>query len=100
MNCVFEIGPGGALGFDAIACRLAETEFQARAGFSGDPSPGMLMQSADQVAEAGYRGLQQGARLVVPGFGNRMATAIMRFLPRRLLLDSVGRYNRKRIQPG
>jgi short-subunit dehydrogenase len=76
------------------------TEFQARAGFSGDPSPGMLMQSADQVAEAGYRGLQQGARLVVPGFGNRMATAIMRFLPRRLLLDSVGRYNRKRIQPG
>ena len=72
------------------------TEFQARAGFAGDPNPDLLTQSADQVAEAGYRALQQGRRRVVPGLANRVATAIVRFLPRRLLLDSVGRYNRKR----
>ena len=72
------------------------TEFQARAGFAGNPNPDLLTQSADQVAEAGYRALQQGRRRVVPGVANRVTTAIMRFLPRRLLLDSVGRYNRKR----
>ena len=43
------------------------TEFQARAGFAGDPNPDLLTQSADQVAEAGYRALQQGRRRVVPG---------------------------------
>lgn len=72
------------------------TEFQARAGFGGDPNPDMLTQSADQVAEAGYRALQQGRRMVVPGLANRLAPMIMRFLPRRFLMDAVGRYNRKR----
>jgi len=56
----------------------------------------MLTQSADQVAEAGYRALQQGRRMVVPGLANRLAPMIMRFLPRRFLMDAVGRYNRKR----
>jgi short-subunit dehydrogenase len=72
------------------------TEFQARAGFAGDPNPDMLTQSADQVAEAGYRALQQGRRMVVPGLASRLAPMIMRFLPRRFLIDAVGRYNRKR----
>ena len=72
------------------------TEFQARAGFAGNTNPDLLTQSADQVAEAGYRALQQGRRMVVPGLGNRLATAIMRFLPRRVLMESVGRYNHKR----
>jgi short-subunit dehydrogenase len=73
------------------------TEFQQRAGFIGDLNPDMLTQSADQVAEAGYRGLQQGRRLVVPGLANRVTTTIMRFLPRSLLIESAGRYNRKRM---
>jgi uncharacterized protein len=72
------------------------TEFQARAGFAGNTNLDLLTQSADQVAEAGYRALQQGRRMVVPGLGNRLATAIMRFLPRRVLMESVGRYNHKR----
>jgi uncharacterized protein len=74
------------------------TEFQARAGYAGNNSgPAVLTQSADQVAEASYRALQQGRRIVVPGLMNHLTTVIMRFLPRRLLMESVGRYNEKRL---
>lgn len=73
------------------------TEFQARAGFAGDPNPDMLTRSADQVAEDGYRALRQGRRLAVPGIANRLTTMTVRLLPRRLLMAAVGRYNRKRI---
>ena len=90
-----ELAPRG-IRVTALCPGPVPTEFQARAGFAGNPNPDLLTQSADQVAEAGYRALQQGRRRVVPGVANRVTTAIMRFLPRRLLLDSVGRYNRKR----
>jgi uncharacterized protein len=73
------------------------TEFQARAGFEGGAaSPDMLSQSADAVAEAGYQGLRRGRRVVVPGAVNRLMVMVMRFLPRGLLLASVGRHNQKR----
>jgi short-subunit dehydrogenase len=73
------------------------TEFQARAGYAGDPNPAMLTRSADQVADDGYRALRQGRRLAVPGIANRLTTMTARLLPRRLLIAAVGRYNRKRI---
>jgi short-subunit dehydrogenase len=44
------------------------TEFADRAGLSKSAmGPSFLMQSAEQVAEAGYRGLMDGRRTVVPG---------------------------------
>jgi short-subunit dehydrogenase len=73
------------------------TEFQARAGFTDDNSTDILSQSADRVAEDGYRALRAGRRLAVPGTMNRLTTTITRLLPRRLLMEAVGRYNRKRI---
>jgi short-subunit dehydrogenase len=73
------------------------TEFQARAGFTTDASTDILCQSADRVAEDGYRALQAGRRLEVPGTMNRLTTTITRLLPRRLLMEAVGRYNRRRI---
>jgi uncharacterized protein len=75
------------------------TEFQVRAGFTDNPNSDMLTQSTDAVAEAGYRGLRRGARVVVPGLGNKIATTAMRFVPRALLLASVGGYNRRRNKP-
>jgi short-subunit dehydrogenase len=65
------------------------TEFQARAGIAGTTSVPILTESAERVAEDGYRGLQQGRRVVVPGFLNKSVTALVRFLPRRLLLRMV-----------
>ena len=41
---------------------------------------------AARVAEAGYRGLMRGKRLVVPGFGNKVVTLLPRVVPRGLLL--------------
>ena len=44
------------------------TEFADRAGLSKNAlGPSFLVQSADHVAEAGYRGLMDGRRTVVPG---------------------------------
>ena len=62
-----------------------QTEFQLRAGIL----PGMasvLDQPADRVAQAGYRGLMQGKRLVVPGGLNKVVTVLPRLFPRRLVL--------------
>jgi uncharacterized protein len=64
------------------------TEFQARAGITGASYPSLLTRSAEQVAEAGYRGLKAGRRVVVPGFANKMVTAFSRFVPRPLLLKA------------
>jgi short-subunit dehydrogenase len=62
------------------------TEFAARAGVSGRLAPDILTLSAEQVAEAGYRGLMQGRRTVVPGLVNKLVVSAIRLTPRRLLL--------------
>jgi len=93
----WELRPRG-IRVSALCPGPVPTEFQARAGFTERASPEFLIASADTVAEAGYRGLQQGKRLIVPGAVNRMMVTIMRFLPRRMLMSSVGRYNRTRAE--
>jgi len=62
------------------------TEFADRAGISGSLAPTFLTLSAERVAEAGYRGLMRGRRIVVPGMINKAVIAGIRFAPRRLLL--------------
>jgi uncharacterized protein len=70
------------------------TEFQARAGLAADALPRILIRSAEQVARDGYRGLKAGRRVVVPGFANSVATTLIRFAPRGLLLDLIDRQQR------
>ena len=72
------------------------TEFQARAGIPADAIPRLLTRSAEQVARDGYRGLKAGRRVVVPGFANSVATTLIRFAPRGLLLDLIERQQRGR----
>jgi uncharacterized protein len=72
------------------------TEFAARAGAGSQVAPGLLTQSAERVAELGYRGLMQGRRLVVPGLVNRVAIALVPRIPRRLLLAVVAQRQRRR----
>ena len=62
------------------------TEFQARAGITESSSPRILDVSAAKVAEAGYRGLMQGRRVVVAGLGNKIALVLLRIVPNALLL--------------
>ena len=73
------------------------TEFAARAGISDrSMAPGLLTKSADYVAEAGYRGLMEGRRTIVPGFINSLVTVLIRLFPRRLLLKAVDSRQRRR----
>jgi hypothetical protein len=72
------------------------TEFQARAGVTAMKFPRTLTLSADEVAQAGYRGLKQGARLVVPGLGNKLVTVLAAMLPTGPMLDLAAARNRAR----
>jgi hypothetical protein len=62
------------------------TEFQARAGLTGSVRGGALEISAQDMAEAGYRGFAAGERLVVPGRLNKLVPFFLRFAPRALVL--------------
>jgi hypothetical protein len=73
-----------------------ETEFAARAGAIARQPPSFLTVSAARVAEAGYRGLMRGQRLVVPGIGNKIVSFLPRVLPRPLLLDILAARQRRR----
>ncbi len=72
------------------------TEFGQRAGPRFDTAPELLTQPADRVAEAGYRALMRGKALVVPGLLNRLAVALLRFVPRALVLAIVERRLKQR----
>ncbi|MEJ2376096.1 MAG: SDR family oxidoreductase [Pseudolabrys sp.] len=78
------------------------TEFAQVAGLKkGRSSGGPLTQSAGKVAEAGFRGLMRGRRVVVPGVANKLVTTIIPLVPRRLLLGMVGtRQSRRRSAQG
>lgn len=74
------------------------TEFQARAGIPGADVAWPLAVPAARVAEAGYRGLMRGQRVVVPGFANRIVTSLApRLVPRRLLLKLIADRQRRRL---
>jgi short-subunit dehydrogenase len=77
------------------------TEFAGRAGVAGHIAPPILSQTANQVAEQGYRGLMRGQRVVIPGLGNKIAAFMIRLVPNRLLLAVVdNRQSRRRSADG
>jgi uncharacterized protein len=71
------------------------TEFQARAGVQSETTGFDV--TAIRVAEAGYRGLMSGKRLIIPGFGNKMLTFLPRIVPRSWLLAAAGRRQSSRL---
>ena len=72
------------------------TEFQARAGLTGDSRPDIMTKSAEWVAEQGYRGLRDNKRVVIPGFLNKIAAMADPALAARLVMGSLDRHYRKR----
>jgi uncharacterized protein len=67
------------------------TEFQARAGLrpGGIGEGGFLALPSRRVAEIGYQGLMRGQRVVIAGFGNKIAVFFLRLLPHALLLPII-----------
>jgi short-subunit dehydrogenase len=59
--------------------------FQERAAMEGSRLvAGRMMMTSEAVAEAGYRGLLAGRRVVIPGWKNRLLAQSVRFTPRRV----------------
>jgi short-subunit dehydrogenase len=90
-----ELAPQGVR-VTALCPGPVPTEFQARAGDKAMRYPRSLVRSAERVAADGYLALQEGRRVVVPGFPNRLITALVPLVPRRWLLDRMGARNRDR----
>ncbi len=67
------------------------TEFQKRAGLGKVKLTRFLvMMDAASVARAGYKGLQQGKRVVIPGVLNKLSVWSLRFMPRALAAQMIG----------
>src|SRR6201989_3480593 len=58
-----------------------KTEFQVRAALDSKKPPPLLGRTAEQVAQAGYDGFMAGQRVVITGFGTKIARALPRLLP-------------------
>jgi len=72
------------------------TEFASRAGAVEGGAPALLSLSAARVAEAGYRGLMRGQRVVVPGIANKIVSFLPRIVPRPLLLSVLAKRQKRR----
>ncbi|NIW78946.1 MAG: SDR family NAD(P)-dependent oxidoreductase, partial [Calditrichae bacterium] len=67
-----------------------KTEFQRRAGFENVLLMKSRVMSAERVARIGYRGLQKGKKLIIPGLLNKlMVQAAVRLGPRKLVASFV-----------
>ena len=65
---------------------ISRSEFQARAGLSGDRMSGVLTLSAERVAQIGYDGFNRRRRLVVAGTGNQIGVRLVQLMPHAWLL--------------
>jgi len=75
----------------AICPGSTESEFAAQAGYQHllSPSSRLFTQTADQVADIAIRGNEAGRVVVIPGWHNRIAVAIMRLLPEPLVRSAI-----------
>lgn len=72
------------------------TNFFRRAGGKTGKLKAFGMMDSPRVAEAGYRGLMAGRRIVVPGVMNRVVTTLAPLVPKRLLLPAMARLQLER----
>ena len=77
-----------------------ETGFQKRAHSGGSSrANAALYLDVKDVARAGYEGLNQGKRIVIPGWKNRALTELLRLVPRNTVTKAVGRMYKSK-KPG
>lgn len=79
-----ELGPLGVV-VTCLCPGLTRTEFQQRANSPVEAVPAGLWQSAEEVAEAGLRGLARGKAVVVPGVQNKALRAALKAGPAGLV---------------
>ncbi|MGO9305158.1 MAG: SDR family NAD(P)-dependent oxidoreductase [Candidatus Korobacteraceae bacterium] len=67
------------------------TNFQQRAHLGESHTKSPLLVDVREVARAGYEGMKQGKRLVIPGWKNRLLTEGLRLTPRSLVTKVISR---------
>ncbi len=73
------------------------TEFAERAGAKGKGlAPDVFTQSAEFVARQGYAGLMAGQRVIIPGRINQLIIALIRIMPRGVLLKVLDKRQARR----
>lgn len=73
----------------ALCPGFTRTEFQDRAEFDASDIPDMLWQTAEEVAAAGLKGVDQNRTSVVPGAMNKVGAGVLNVIPaalRRVIL--------------
>jgi short-subunit dehydrogenase len=61
---------------------------------------GKKLPTAEAVAAAGYRAMQRGQRVFVPGFMNWLMAQSVRFTPRRLVTRLVSQLSKPEVATG
>ena len=92
-----ELAPKG-VSVTALCPGPVPTGFQAAAGMSRDLTKAMsfVQTSPQAVAEAAYRGMMSGRRVVMPSFADWMSASAAALTPRSLLLPVIGRVQASR----
>jgi short-subunit dehydrogenase len=77
---------GRGIRVTALCPGPVQTEFQERSGMTLPGVAKIFELPPRAVAEIGYRALMRGKRVAIAGLGNRIAVALMHFLPKALLM--------------
>jgi len=77
---------------------MSPTGFQDAADMAGSRLSAFPGMAPAMVARAGYDALMAGRRLIVPGFGNKLAISAIRLVPRGLVLAAVNWLQGRRNQ--
>ena len=67
------------------------TNFQQRAHLGESHTKSPLLVDVREVARAGYEGMKQGKRVVIPGWKNRLLTQGLRLSPRSLVTKAISK---------
>ncbi len=85
---------GTGVSVTALCPGPTKSEFQATAEIEETRMAQMLM-DAEPVAEAGYRGMASGKRIVIPGLLNKLTAQSHRIGPRNVVTKVVKRINQR-----
>ena len=76
---------GTGISVTALCPGVTSTGFQSRAGMGETVLHRLSQMTAKEVAQIGYRAMQRGKAVVVPGFINRLIVESIRLTPRAIV---------------
>jgi short-subunit dehydrogenase len=88
---------GSGVTVTALCPGPTATAFQKRAGLEGTQLFRDGVMDAAIVARLGYEGMMRGARVVIPGWRNRLLAQLVRLAPRRMVIQAVRSLQERRM---